>query len=350
VLREPAQSEFAQAVTAVTIPAALIAWSTLAVLDWVTSFELYLSAFYLILVLVVAWHHGLKWAILFSVLSVANQLAIGIIDGNPYSSRIYFAVDILNWFLAYLVAGWMCARIKALNLRLVLDAEELDRLVKERTTQLETLGVDLEDFAYTVAHDLRAPARHVAAFAQLIRDRLKSADSTVWNYLLEISKATTKMDRLINDLLGLSYASRTEFQVEAVNLNTIIANARDDCALQCADRQIEWKIADLPTVMGDPGLLRLVFANLVSNAIKFTARRAPAHIELDSEAGADNEVVIRVTDDGVGFDPRYQSKLFKVFQRLHKDSDFSGTGIGLATVRRVIERHGGRVWAEGKQD
>jgi signal transduction histidine kinase len=332
----------------VTIPAALMIWGAIAGLDWFTTFELYLSTLYLIMVLLVTWNHGVKWGMLFAILSFANQLAIGNLLGNPFSKPIYFAVDVSNWLITYLIGVWMCIAIKVLYQRLIVRADELDQRVKERTAQLEALNRDLEDFAYTVAHDLRAPARHTAMYAQLVRDRLRSDDAKVWEYLGEVSKSTARMGRLIDDLLGLAYANRTDIEVVTASLDAVVDDARGDCVNECVGRNIDWRIGVLPSVVGDPGMLRLVFVNLLSNAIKFTSRRMYARIEIDAEPGPGDEVIVRIRDDGVGFDPQYKDKLFKVFQRLHKDSEFAGTGIGLATVRRVIERHGGRVWAESR--
>jgi hypothetical protein len=142
----------------VTIPVAALIWAAIASLDWWTTYEIYLSALYLVLLLVVAWNHGLKWVILFSIISMANQVAIGIFDGHPFSSPVFFAIDIANWFMAYLIAGWMCSRIRQLHDRLEDRSEDLEMRIVARTAELAAANADMATFAYTAAHDLRTHA------------------------------------------------------------------------------------------------------------------------------------------------------------------------------------------------
>jgi len=228
--------------------------------------------------------------------------------------------------------------------------EQLEERVVERTAQLEAATKELEAFSYSVSHDLRAPLRHVHGFTKLLRERVHGLDETATRYVTIISNAAAKMATLIDDLLALSRTGRAELRVQEVDLKRLVTEISADCAQEAKNRRIVWKLGDLPYVTGDGALLRIAFVNLLSNAVKFTARRDEAVIEVDATAGERGEVIVRVKDNGAGFDPRYAHKLFGVFQRLHRDDEFEGTGIGLATVQRVVHRHGGRVWAEGEVD
>ncbi len=228
--------------------------------------------------------------------------------------------------------------------------EHLEQRVLERTAQLEAMTRELEAFSYSVSHDLRAPLRHVHGFARLLLEGAEGLDETSVRYLTIISKAAAKMGELIDGLLALSRTGRAELRAEPVDLNRLVSEVSAECAQEAQDRRITWKRGDLPRVRGDAALLRIVFVNLLSNAVKFTAKRDEAVIEVGGWRGEDGEVIVRVQDNGAGFDSRYTGKLFGVFQRLHREDEFEGTGIGLATVRRIVHRHGGRVWAEGDVD
>jgi PAS domain S-box-containing protein len=231
---------------------------------------------------------------------------------------------------------------------------ELEQRVIERTAQLEAANKELEAFSYSVSHDLRAPLRHVAGFIRLLLQREEGRlDPTSSRYLNIIAESSNRMDRLIDDLLSFSRTGRTEMQVQRVELDDLVREVRQELAPEMEGRRITWEVSPLPAVAGDATLLQRVWMNLLSNAIKFTAPRAEAHIEIGViRGGADEkgQATIYVRDNGVGFDPQYAHKLFGVFQRLHREDEFEGSGIGLATVRRIIHRHGGRVWAEGELD
>jgi PAS domain S-box-containing protein len=231
--------------------------------------------------------------------------------------------------------------IRALN-------AELERRVAERTVQLETANHELEAFSYSVSHDLRRPLRHILGFVELLnKDAGASLSDTNQALLATITQAGTRMGKLIDDLLALSRIGQAELKKTAVSLDDLVRETVSDFAPDVAARSIVWEIHPLPTVQADRSLLRLVLVNLVSNAVKFTAGRAQAKIEIGSVPGGDRESVIFVRDNGAGFDPQYASKLFGAFQRLHREEEFEGIGIGLANVRRIIHRHGGRTWAEG---
>jgi PAS domain S-box-containing protein len=226
---------------------------------------------------------------------------------------------------------------------------DLEQRVAERTRELEDLNTELESFSHSVSHDLRAPLRHVNGFASALAEdagpRLSDEDR---DYLGRILRATERMSGMIEHLLSLSRLGRTPLNKQPVDLFRLVEAALGDIAPEAAGRDIKWSVAPLPWVHADPALLRLAFVNLLSNAVKYTRDRSPAHIAVGAdESPVLNEAVVWVRDDGVGFDMNAAKKLFGVFQRLHSDAEFEGTGVGLANVRRIVARHGGRTWAEG---
>jgi PAS domain S-box-containing protein len=228
---------------------------------------------------------------------------------------------------------------------------ELERRVAERTTQLKSANQELEAFSYSVSHDLRAPLRHVMGFVNLLRkDAGPSLSAESLRHLATISESAKRMGALIDDLLAFSRVGRTALQKTEINLDELVRETQADFAAETLARKIAWEIHPLPTVLADRALLRLVLVNLMANAVKFTGHRAEARIEIGPAPGADGETAVFIRDNGAGFDPRYAGKLFGVFQRLHRDDEFEGTGIGLANVQRIIHRHGGRVWAEGVEN
>ena len=249
---------------------------------------------------------------------------------------------------------------------------ELEQRVGERTEQLQAANEELEAFSYSVSHDLRAPLRHVMGFVNLLqKDAGPALSKTSLDHLTTIYQAAKRMGNLIDDLLAFSRVGRAELQKTEVNLDELVRETLGDFQVNTKERNIAWKIHPLPAVQADRALLRMVLSNLISNAVKFSGKRAQAQIEIGSQvsgvkcqvSGGENltprtphltpsaeETVIFIRDNGAGFDPRYADKLFGVFQRLHSHDEFEGTGIGLANVQRIIQRHGGRVWAEGVVD
>ncbi|MBI3098887.1 MAG: PAS domain S-box protein [Planctomycetes bacterium] len=230
-------------------------------------------------------------------------------------------------------------------------AEEIRRLNGElaaRAERLEEANRELEAFSYSVSHDLRAPLRHVDGYVHLFeRHMASSLDEKGRRYLSTISDAALRMGRMIDDLLSFSRTGRAELRKSIVPLGPLVDEIVREATPEAEGRSIEWVISPLPGVKGDAALIRLALRNLVENAVKYTSRRERARIEIDAEE-RDGEVRVRVRDNGAGFDPRYAHKLFGVFERLHPREEFEGTGIGLANVRRIVERHGGRVGAEGR--
>ena len=232
--------------------------------------------------------------------------------------------------------------------------DELEIKVKERTGELRKMNVELqsvnkelEAFAYSVSHDLRAPVRHIAGFTELLQKHSDAVlDDKSRHHISMILDSAKRMGSLVDDLLAFSRIGRAEAQKTTVHLEPLIKGVVGEIAPDTKGRKIVWHIGNLPICYGDPAMLRLVFVNLVANAVKFTRTRERAEIEIDSLNHAPDEVVVFVKDNGVGFDMKYKDKLFGVFQRLHSQEAFEGTGIGLATVQRIVQGHGGQVWAE----
>jgi len=228
---------------------------------------------------------------------------------------------------------------------------DLEQRVVERTAQLEAANRELEAFSYSVSHDLRAPVRHVMGFVELLqKDAGPGLSENSRRLLATIFQSAKRMGNLIDDLLAFSRVGRAALQKAEVDLDELVRDALGDFQAETAARKIVWSIRPLPAVRADRALLRLALVNLVSNAVKFTGARAEAKIEIGCAPAGDDETVVFIRDNGAGFDPRYAGKLFGVFQRLHSQAEFPGTGIGLANVQRIIHRHGGRTWAEGAVD
>ncbi|MFH0726925.1 MAG: ATP-binding protein [Pseudomonadota bacterium] len=226
---------------------------------------------------------------------------------------------------------------------------ELEQRVIERTSQLEAANKELEAFAYTVSHDLRAPLRHIDGFLELLQKRTDAAlDEQSRHYMVTISESAKRMGDLIDDLLSFSRMGRNQMSRQRVDLGELTREVIREFEPETGNRNIHWRVCDLPAVTGDQAMLRIVLVNLISNALKFTQPRPQAEIEIGWRRAQVSETVIFVRDNGVGFDMTYVDRLFGVFQRLHRPDEFEGTGIGLANVRRVISRHGGRTWAEGQ--
>ncbi len=208
---------------------------------------------------------------------------------------------------------------------------------------------ELESFSYSVSHDLRAPLRHINGYIEMLlkvtRGQLAEEPQ---RYLKVIADTSRQMGDLIGALLEFSRTGRTEMRETSVELDALVREAIHNLERATAGRNISWHIASLPRVVGDPAMLKQVFANLLGNAVKYTGTRDAAQIEIGCAGEEEGQVILFVRDNGVGFDMKYADKLFGVFQRLHGTDEFEGSGVGLANVRRIIARHGGRTWAEGK--
>ena len=227
---------------------------------------------------------------------------------------------------------------------------DLERRVEERTAELRAINAELEAFTYSVSHDLRAPLRQADGFAKILLDDYGGRlDETGRHYLDRVREGTRFMGELVDDLLNLSRVGRRGLAVEDADLGELARAAIEDLRPATEGRRVEWKLGALPRAACDRGLMRQVFANLLSNALKFSRPRDPAVIEV-GQVAVDGRSTVFVRDNGVGFNPKYVAKLFGIFQRLHRQEDFEGTGVGLATVLRIVRKHGGTVWAESEVD
>jgi len=231
------------------------------------------------------------------------------------------------------------------------EIRDLNLELEKRAAELEAANKELEAFAYSVSHDLRAPLRHMVGFTELLQKNASATfDDKGRRYMAIILDSAKRMGTLIDDLLAFSRIGRAETRQIRINLKQLVQEVQSEVALEANGREIDWRVGPLPELYGDASMLKLAFVNLVSNAVKFTRTRTQPEIEIGSIEKAQGGVVVFIKDNGVGFDMKYAHKLFGVFQRLHRAEEYEGTGIGLATVKRIVHRHGGQVWAEGRVD
>jgi light-regulated signal transduction histidine kinase (bacteriophytochrome) len=282
---------------------------------------------------------GVAAALLFT-----TTIARRIDDATRNAQRLAIGDAVLPMTAAQDEVGMLAGAIERASVLLRERDEELQRRLRD----VASANKELEAFSYSVSHDLRAPLRHIAGFASLLEKRVGDRfDAESTRYMQTIRDAAARMGRLVDDLLGFSRMGRAEMLHAFVNLDDVVREVVAEQSQDTAGRRIEWNTHALPTVRGDRALLRVALSNLVSNAIKYTGTRPVAKIEIGAEPPINGERILYVRDNGVGFDMAYGDKLFGVFQRLHAAEEFEGTGIGLANVRRIVQRHGGRTWAEG---
>lgn len=316
---------------------------------------------FLFAIAITVWYGGLGPAILALVLSsLANSYffiepiySIAITrDDVPHLVIFILFASLLTWF------STLRRRVEQ-DLRQSRDDLEdevtqrrvLNDELGKRSDELEAINKELEAFAYSVSHDLRAPIRHIAGFTELLQKNAAPVlDERSRRHATMILESAKRMGNLIDDLLAFSRIGRAEAHKTMVSLQQLVQEAQSEVAQETDGRNINWKIGKLPACYGDRSMLRLALINLIANAVKFTRTRPQAEIEIASPNHNPDQIVVFVRDNGVGFDMKYVNKLFGVFQRLHAPEAFEGTGIGLATVQRIVHRHGGRVWAEGLVD
>jgi signal transduction histidine kinase len=316
----------------------------------------------------VTWYAGTGPAVVAVLLSTAafNYLFVEPIYSFYVSAREvpYFIIFVVS---AVIVASFSAVRRRIednlrdardrlqieLKQRQQRDAEirELNQKLTLRAGELSAANKELESFAYSVSHDLRAPLRHLVGYSELLQKHASSSlDDKSLRYLQTILESGKRMGNLIDDLLAFSRIGRSESKMTVVDFQQLVKEVVSEIGQQTKQQDISWQIGPLPVCYGDRSLLRLVIVNLVSNAVKFAGARCPAKIEIGSVDGNGDKFEMFVRDNGVGFDMQYVNKLFGVFQRLHRADEFEGTGIGLATVQRIVHRHGGTVRAEGAID
>jgi signal transduction histidine kinase len=316
---------------------------------------------FLFAIAVTVWYAGTGPGIVALVLS---SLAFNYYFTEPYYT-FYVAASDVPYYLVFLLFAALVAWFSTVRRRVerdllrsrddlekeVIQRRVLNEELARRSDELQAINKELEAFAYSVSHDLRAPIRHISGFAELLKKNAASVlNEKSQRHMAMILESAKRMGNLIDDLLAFSRIGRAETHKTMVSLQQLVQEALSELAQETEGRSINWKVGTLPACYGDRSMLRLAFVNLISNAVKFTGTRPQAEIEIGSTNHKPDQIVVFIRDNGVGFDMKYVSKLFGVFQRLHAPEAFEGTGIGLATVQRIVHRHGGRTWAEGALD
>lgn len=307
---------------------ALVSLAVLGWIDYLTGYEYGFSLFYLIPIVIIGWTGGaMAGALTGAAASVAWSTA------DYFLFHTFLQVTLWNGFTRlaiYVAMGVLMARLRA----------ERERL--------QNTNSELEAFSYSVSHDLRSPLIHISSFAGKLQEQAAGRlDEDATRYVGTIIDSAATALKLIDDLLEFSHLGRREFHRSDVNLNEIVAGVRQQLEPETGGRKVIWNVHPLPIVRGDHAMLRVVMLNLLANAVKYTSREEEAVIEIGGHEAQGNHVVF-VRDNGAGFNPEYAAKLFRVFERLHDQREFEGSGIGLAIAHRIISRHHGTIWAEGQ--
>ncbi|HVS31208.1 MAG TPA: ATP-binding protein [Thermoanaerobaculia bacterium] len=311
-------------VAGLLLTTAVIGW-----LDYATGPNIAFSLVYLIPVVVAAWLEGARAAVLLAVLA----------------STGWFVADYLWHHTSLAITSWNTFT----RLSIFVAIGMLIAGLRRNQRNLERANEQLESFSRSVSHDLRSPLIQISRYSELLAGPVAALDDAARRHLSTISRAASDGLQLVDDLLRFAQMYRAEILRVPVDLNRVVAAIRADLAPVEVGRTIRWSVAVLPTVRADPAMMQIALRNLLENAVKYTRPREEAVIEVSSYEERDS-VVVRVRDNGVGFNPQYMHKLFHVFERLHGASEFEGNGIGLALVREIVVRHGGRVWADAQLD
>lgn len=332
--------------------AALVVWvAAIGYFDHTVGFGFHLFPLYLMPVALAAWNARLKPTLFVSLLAGAMIVFKIYLTREQYADALYWYWDAAVKFTLLQMMAYGLWRIRALSLlqqrQSTKRIDELNESLKRQVERLTATNRELEAFSYTISHDLRAPIRHIIGFVDLLNARnLSGLDEKSRHYLQVISDSARKMGDLIDGLLAYTQLGRTGLHLNSVDLFALVQDIERKLEAQTAGRNVQWLVGRLPMVLADPDMLRQVMAVLMENAVKFTRGCEQARIEIGATVTA-SETTVHVKDNGAGFDMKFVGKLFGVFQRLHANEEFPGTGIGLAMVRRIVSRHGGRVWAEG---
>jgi light-regulated signal transduction histidine kinase (bacteriophytochrome) len=313
-------------------------------IDYVTGYDLRLEIFYLMPIAFVVWFVGKKSGIFISAVSIVIIILSDILSGKIFHNYFIESWNMAMLFLFFIIVTLLLSKLQIT----LLERTELALELQKALHEVKMTNKDLEAFAHTVSHDLKSPLAVITGFINVI-DRKYSGklDAKMNGYVRRISESAIRMEEITDALLKLSRVTTAEMKHIAVNLSSLVKAAADDLIQSNPGRQVEFTIAQDISASGDPAMLRVMIDNLLRNAWKFTGKKDPAKIEFGNTR-IDNETVYFVRDNGAGFDMTSADKLFIPFQRLHSPADFPGFGIGLTTVQRIVQRHGGRIWAEGE--
>ncbi len=306
-------------------------------LDWLTGYELDFLLFYFLPITLGAWFLGFSASLTLAFACAIAWAGADVLSGHEYPSYLYVVWNSLIHLVSFLAIGWSVYKIRNL----------LDR-VRERTIELEFANRELEAFSYSVSHDLKGPLRAIEGFCRMLVTKHSAKLDTEGIRLLSVVCTNTKrMDDLINDLLAFSRLGQQQISKSIIDLSVLAKQVLQQFLDQAPERDLRLIVHDLPPALADPTLLSQVMVNLLANAVKYTRPKETAVIELGGHIEG-SETVYYIKDNGIGFDERYTQKIFGTFERLHSADEYEGTGIGLAIVKRIIERHGGRVWAKSE--
>ncbi len=313
--------------------------------------------------------NGIETAALIRERQLSRHIPIIFLTGTVKTAEMMFkgySAGAVDYLMKPIVSGILRAKVEvfvelavsrqklqeeiAERARIAAEISKLNLALEQKNEDLREANADLESFAHSVSHDLRSPLRHVQGYLGILeKSAAGKLDDKERQHIKTVKGATQRMGQLIDDLLGFSRIGRTQLRKTPISMDALLQEVLMQIQPDLANRNIVWEIHPLPQVLGDYNLLRQVWVNFIANAVKYSRPRNRAKIEIQAVT-KDHEIIFQVRDNGVGFDMAYADKLFGVFQRLHPESEFEGTGIGLANVRRIVQRHGGRTWAEGKME